>query len=341
MELTGLSVALTKDTYYWIACCWDGISRSETSGGTIKYKASTGNAAFANDPTGLTDNSSLVSAYGTGTASTPVTIGAEPMTATAAAQVPAVVGGSDAEALAALAAGSAEAPLPTVTAEVNCTVTGAVATATGDSGAPVIDTWTEAEVGPCRNDALFPPPTVTGDSAVTAPCAAGTADAPNPDFSAVTVTEPPAATATALFAAPSFFTRWHVILQAKYFAAAPQVNRAYIVGQTPAGLDVSGLAETSADIALVGERLEVKHDPAILTATIAGNVAAAVLAAARLDSKRGSIVIPPHCGLELWDVLTLVDTVANQDTIYRVTGYTFEYDTIRGIYQHTIDLCAP
>jgi hypothetical protein len=33
--------------------------------------------------------------------------------------------------------------------------------------------------------------------------------------------------------------------------------------------------------------------------------------------------------------------VANQDTNYRVTGYTFEYDTRQGIYQHTLDLCAP
>ncbi len=343
MALTGLSVALVKDSYYWIACNWDGISRRETSGGALKYIVSTGSEVFANDPApgDLTDNSSKVSCYGEGTITTNVDITAVTMTATAAVGIPDVVAGSDAETLAALSLGSAAAAVPSITAEIHCTVTGAVATAAGESGAPIVDTIAEAEVGPCHNDALFPPPTVTGDSAVTAACAAATADAQVPTVTTLTTAAPPAATATAAFAYPSFFTRWHVILEARYFAAAPDINRAYIVGQTPAGLDVSGSAAASADIALVGERLEVKHDPAIPSATIAGAVAAAVLAAARLDSMHGSIVIPPHCGLELWDVITLQDTVANQDTNYRVTGYTFEYDTRQGIYQHTLDLCAP
>lgn len=133
----------------------------------------------------------------------------------------------------------------------------------------------------------------------------------------------------------------HVILEAHYSAAAPDINRAYVVGAASTGDEVSGNASTSADIALVGERLEVKHDSAIPSVTVAAAVAAAILAASRLDSKHGRIVIPPHCGLELWDVLTIVDTVANQNTTYRVSGYTFEYDTRQGIYLHTLDLCAP
>lgn len=133
----------------------------------------------------------------------------------------------------------------------------------------------------------------------------------------------------------------HVILEAHYSAAAPDVNRAYVVGAASTGAEVSGNASASADIALVGERLEVKHESAISTATVASAVAAAILSAARLDSKHARIVIPPHCGLELWDMITIVDTVANQNTSYRVSGYTFDYDTRQGIYLHTLDLCAP
>jgi 4-hydroxy-3-methylbut-2-en-1-yl diphosphate synthase IspG/GcpE len=133
----------------------------------------------------------------------------------------------------------------------------------------------------------------------------------------------------------------HPILEAAYFIDAPDVNRAYVVGATATGAEVSGNASAAADLAMVGERLEVKHDTAIPTATVATAVAAALLSAARLDSKRGRIVIPPHCGLELWDVLSIVDAVANQNTTYRVIGYTFEYDTRQGTCLHTLDLCAP
>jgi hypothetical protein len=49
---------------------------------------------------------------------------------------------------------------------------------------------------------------------------------------------------------------------------------------------------------------------------------------------------PPHCGLELWDVVSAFDNVANQNTSYRVSGYTFEYDTFQGNYRHILDLGA-
>ena len=133
----------------------------------------------------------------------------------------------------------------------------------------------------------------------------------------------------------------HIILEAHYSAGAPDVNRAYVVGATATGAEVSGNASAAADLALVGERLEVKHDTAIPSASVATAVAAALLSAARLDGKRGRIVIPPHCGLELWDVLSIVDAVANQNTTYRVIGYTLDYDTRQGIFHHILELCAP
>jgi len=133
----------------------------------------------------------------------------------------------------------------------------------------------------------------------------------------------------------------HVIIEAHYSAVAPVVNRALVVGSTAAGVDVAASAITQADVDLVGERLDAHHDSAISTAIVAASVAAAVLAKARMDGKLAHVTIPPHCGIELWDVLTIVDSVANQNSNYRARGYTFEYDTRQGIYQHTLDLCAP
>jgi len=99
--------------------------------------------------------------------------------------------------------------------------------------------------------------------------------------------------------------------------------------------------QAKSEVSLVGERLEVFHDPAITTTTVAGYVAIAVLVKARLDGKKATITIPPICNLELWDVLSAYDDPAAQDSNYRVCGYTFEYDTRRAAYRHTLDLCAP
>ena len=61
----------------------------------------------------------------------------------------------------------------------------------------------------------------------------------------------------------------------------------------------------------------------------------------RLNCNQANFAIPPCQDLEQWDVLSVVNTVANQHTGCRVTGYTFEYDIRQSIYRHTLDLCAP
>lgn len=104
------------------------------------------------------------------------------------------------------------------------------------------------------------------------------------------------------------------------------------------GGQVSGSATTSAESALVGERLDVRHDIAVTSSTDAGLVAAVVLAKARLERRHAKITIPPHCGVELWDVVSIVDIPANQATAYRITGYTLEIDIKRGIYIQNITL---
>ncbi|MDD5398285.1 MAG: hypothetical protein PHU70_04305, partial [Dehalococcoidia bacterium] len=133
---------------------------------------------------------------------------------------------------------------------------------------------------------------------------------------------------------------YHVILSAVYSEEAPGVNRTFVVGTDAAGGQVSGSTVTQADVDLVGERMDAHHNPAVSTTAVAAAVAAAQLARARLDGRRAELVIPPHCGLELWDVLAVIDTVANQDTLYRVTGYQLEYDTVKGAYLHRLFLSA-
>ncbi len=132
----------------------------------------------------------------------------------------------------------------------------------------------------------------------------------------------------------------HIVLEAAYLLASQEINRAFVIGQDISGNEVTGISATGEESALVGERLDVRHVPAAISATQAGYIALNVLARARLDSTGGRITIPPHCGLELWDVLNFSDLPANQAASFRVAGYTLEYDTRKGVYLHTIDLCG-
>jgi len=132
----------------------------------------------------------------------------------------------------------------------------------------------------------------------------------------------------------------HLILEASYFASSQEINRVFIAGEDRSGFPVSGMAKLDAEISLVGERLEMRHNPAAYTAAVSGAVAAAILSRNRLDQRRADLVIPPHCGLEMWDVLAVYDPVANQETFYRVNSYQLEYDTFKGAYFHRLHLCA-
>ncbi|MHB8085554.1 MAG: hypothetical protein ACYDHZ_06990 [Dehalococcoidia bacterium] len=133
---------------------------------------------------------------------------------------------------------------------------------------------------------------------------------------------------------------WHIIWEAAYEIDIPQVNRSFIVGEDLAGSLVTGNAIVQGEVDLVGERLEVQHTPAAITAAVAAGVAAVVLAKNRIDGKQGRILIPPHCALELWDVVNVVDAGANQSGSYRVSGYALDYDVRQGQYQQQLDLCA-
>jgi len=51
------------------------------------------------------------------------------------------------------------------------------------------------------------------------------------------------------------------------------------------------------------------------------------LARARMSSKDGFITLPPHCGAELYDVITIQDELCSQEaTQFRVIGIRLVYD---------------
>jgi hypothetical protein len=132
--------------------------------------------------------------------------------------------------------------------------------------------------------------------------------------------------------------RFHPILEAEYFEDSPQVNRAFVVGIDLDGATVIGNSAASSETALVGERLDVRHAAAVATVAAAGYAATAVLAKARLDGRSAKITIHPHCGLELWDVVSIIDIPANQSMPYRVNGYVLELDFKQAVYRHQCKL---
>ena len=67
----------------------------------------------------------------------------------------------------------------------------------------------------------------------------------------------------------------------------------------------------------------------------------AVLSKMRLMG-RGGILIPPNCGQELFDVVQISDSGANQSAVtFRVVGLRFEYNVREARYQHKLFLGAP
>ena len=136
--------------------------------------------------------------------------------------------------------------------------------------------------------------------------------------------------------------RWHVILDGKYASLSAELNKAYVIGRDDSGINVYGSSTDSAELGLVGERLDFDLELEITTAALAADVAAAILAKRRLGVAKGYLVIPPNCGVELWDVVEVTDTPANQSTAkYRVAAIRFEYHPRQARFQHKLLLGAP
>lgn len=135
---------------------------------------------------------------------------------------------------------------------------------------------------------------------------------------------------------------WHIILDGQYATGTPGVNRAYIIGRDQYGNPVYGTAANTDEVALVGERLDFHQELSIPTTAQARDVASAVLSKMRLMGKKGTILIPPNCGQELWDVVQISDYGANQSAVkFRIIGIRLEYNHRDACYQHKLTLGAP
>lgn len=119
----------------------------------------------------------------------------------------------------------------------------------------------------------------------------------------------------------------HLLFDGSYRTASWRTNRTLVIGKDVSDNPVTAAHENTTEIDLVGERLDFKLQPLAGTETIARNIAEALLAKARLQGKAGFITLPPNCGVELWDIVTVYDLLACQEGInFRVTGIRLVFD---------------
>ena len=132
---------------------------------------------------------------------------------------------------------------------------------------------------------------------------------------------------------------FHFLLDGSYQQQSYPINRVLVIGRDADGNHVVGADEEATEIALVGERLDLQYHPPISTATLAAQVADAVLAKARLQTKDGFITLPPNCGVELFDVITVYDQPGCQQGVsFRVAGIRLVFNALEGVYQQQLKL---
>ena len=132
-----------------------------------------------------------------------------------------------------------------------------------------------------------------------------------------------------------------VALDGRYITETPPINTAYVIGRDSDGNPVYGTSKDQTEIDLVGQRLDFTQELSIPTEDEAEDVAEAMLEKARLSNSRGFILANPHCGVELWDVIAVNDTLCAQaKTRYRITAISFDYEPRRDKYQHKLFIGA-
>lgn len=121
---------------------------------------------------------------------------------------------------------------------------------------------------------------------------------------------------------------YHYLIDGSYRTRSLINNRLVVIGNDDSNAPVYGYAENTTEQDLVGERLDFKHTPMAYTATVAGEVAAAIMAKARLEGVSGFISLPPNCGQQLYDVIAITDSMAAQAAIARrVLGLRLLYSS--------------
>jgi hypothetical protein len=127
----------------------------------------------------------------------------------------------------------------------------------------------------------------------------------------------------------------HPLREVRLLSEPAPVSEAHVFG---AGAFGEAIDFTAAAMAL-GERVQ-RRDVSSTTGPAAAAAAAAHLRQRALDARAGSIVVAPHCGLELWDVVELSDPLIGPAAIGRVAGIRWRYDRARAMFEQRIELGA-
>jgi hypothetical protein len=119
----------------------------------------------------------------------------------------------------------------------------------------------------------------------------------------------------------------HAVVRPFYNDEAVKPNRCYLVGEDVFENYIYGEHSEDALISEYGEVLIFTFEPAVVTETLTDTVAGYILDKARFSPDMGVLMVPPHCGLEMWDVVGVTDTVCNlTNKKYRVKGWQMVYD---------------
>ena len=116
----------------------------------------------------------------------------------------------------------------------------------------------------------------------------------------------------------------HAIFRGRYATPRPPANRVQVFGD---GAFVEGFDWAEVEDAY--DRVRQTHDLNLDTAALAEERAGAELRHLAIASQGGSVAVPPHCGLELYDVVALTDAAAGLSAAKRrVVGLTLRH--VRG-----------
>jgi hypothetical protein len=131
----------------------------------------------------------------------------------------------------------------------------------------------------------------------------------------------------------------HPILAANYRHTATP-NRFLAIGDA----DLAAESVDFATVDLLHDRPRVVHDKGMTTAADVTDRADREARDAEIHSRADTIVVPPHCGIELWDVVDVTDaTIGLAAVKRRVIGITLDFDRASDspTYHQVLTLGAP
>ena len=133
---------------------------------------------------------------------------------------------------------------------------------------------------------------------------------------------------------------FHYLFDGSYGSHAYNKNHVLIFSDNYSTV-LTGEVEETTELGLAGERLAMKFQPMAATQALAASMAAAEMARARIASKDGFITLPPHCGVVLYDVISIQDELCSQEgSMFRVMGIKLVYDQASSQYYQQLLLGA-